>query len=130
MSDLISRSALIEAMEKKYEVAEKKGLYAVGLDCGFIITEQIIKEQPTVEAKPVTGTNVGCKWIPCSERLPEDEETKLVTLSDGKVEGAFWNERNWWCMGDSINLETRTEDVIAWMPLPAPYNAERGGKNE
>lgn len=70
------------------------------------------------------------EWIPCSERLPEDEKTKLVTLSDGKVEGAFWNERNWWCMGDSINLETRTEDVIAWMPLPAPYNAERGGKNE
>lgn len=60
MSDLISRSALIEAMEKKYEVAEKKGLYAVGLDCGFIITEQIIKEQPTVEAKPVVHCRECC----------------------------------------------------------------------
>lgn len=51
--DLISRKALIEAMEKKYEVAEKTGLYAVGLDCGFIITERIINEQPPVEAVPV-----------------------------------------------------------------------------
>lgn len=80
----------------------------------------------TIDAQPKVG-----EWIPCSERLPEDEKTKLVTLSDGKVEGAFWNERNWWCMGDSINLETRTEDVVAWMELPAPYNADmRGGKNE
>ena len=63
MSDLISRSALIEAMEKKYEVAEKKGLYAVGLDCGFIITEQIIKEQPTVDAVPVVrGEWVGIEY--------------------------------------------------------------------
>lgn len=53
MSDLISRSALIKAMEKKYEVAYKTGLNAVGLDCGFIVTEKIIQEQPTVEAKSV-----------------------------------------------------------------------------
>lgn len=75
--------------------------------------EKIIVNQPKVG-----------EWIPCSERLPEDEETKIVTLSDGKVEGAFWNERNWWCMDDSINLEVRTEDVIAWMPLPPAYKGE------
>lgn len=59
MSDLISRSALSKAMENKYDVAEKKGLYAVGLDCEFIITEQIINEQPIVEAVPV----VHGEWI-------------------------------------------------------------------
>lgn len=79
-----------------------------------------------IEKMPKVG-----EWIPCSERLPEDETTKIVTLSNGNVEGAFWNERNWWCMGDSINLETRTEDVIAWMPLPTPYKEDmRGGKND
>ena len=62
MSDLISRSALIKAMEKKYEVAEKRGLYAVGLDCGFIVTEGIINEQPTVEAVPV----VHGEWMEAS----------------------------------------------------------------
>ena len=100
MSDLISRSALIEEMK------------TWGGDVESLV--EYINNMPTVEAKPV-------EWIPCSERLPEDETTKIATLSNGKVEGAFWNERNWWCMGDSINLETRTEDVIAWMPLHAPY---------
>ena len=47
MDDLISRSALIKVMEKKYEVAEKKAFYSVGLSEGFIVTEEIIKEQPT-----------------------------------------------------------------------------------
>lgn len=59
MSDLISRSALIKAMEKKYEIAEKKAFYSVGLSEGFIITEEIINEQPTVEAVPV----VRGEWI-------------------------------------------------------------------
>lgn len=52
-SDLISRKALLEALEKKYDVAEKTGLNAVGLDCGFIITDKIIREQSTVDAAPV-----------------------------------------------------------------------------
>lgn len=68
MNDLISRSALIKAMENKYDVAEKKGLYAVGLDCGFIITEQIINEQPEVEAKPVIhGEWIVHEWAEESE---------------------------------------------------------------
>lgn len=53
IGDLISRSALIKAMENKYEVADKTGLNAVGLNCGFIITEKIIDEQPSVDAVPV-----------------------------------------------------------------------------
>lgn len=47
MDDLIRRSTLIKSMENKYQVADKTGLNAVGLDCGFIITERIINEQPT-----------------------------------------------------------------------------------
>lgn len=50
MSDLISRSALIKAMEKKYDVAKEKAFYNVGLSEGFIVCEELIKEQPTVDA--------------------------------------------------------------------------------
>ena len=46
MGDLISRSALVKAMEKKYEVAKEKAFYSVGLSEGFIVCEEIIKEQP------------------------------------------------------------------------------------
>lgn len=47
MSDLISREALIKAMEKKYDVAKETGMYPLGLTEAFIITEKIIQEQPT-----------------------------------------------------------------------------------
>lgn len=57
MGDLISRKALLEAMEKKFDIAiEKKfdnamdkAFYTVGLSEGFIIVEEIINEQPTIE---------------------------------------------------------------------------------
>jgi hypothetical protein len=47
MSDLISRKALIKAMEKKYDIANETGMYPTGLSEAFIITEKIIREQPT-----------------------------------------------------------------------------------
>lgn len=72
---------------------------------------RLIEEQPK-----------GGEWIPCSERLPEDTKTKIITLSDGSVEGGYYSEENWWCVGDSINLEVvKTENVIAWMLLPPAY---------
>ena len=47
MSDLISRKALIQEMEKKYDVAKETGMYPTGLEEAFIITEGIIQKQPT-----------------------------------------------------------------------------------
>lgn len=48
MSDLISREKLIEAMENKYVVAKEECLYDKDLSYGFLVTEKIIKEQPTI----------------------------------------------------------------------------------
>ena len=61
------------------------------------------------------------EWIPCSDCLPDDHGTRLVTLSNGTVEGAYYSNDNWWCMSDNTELEVRTNEVIAWMPLPEPY---------
>ena len=72
----------------------------------------------------VPDTNVG-EWIPCSERLPEDSKTKLVTLSNGLVEGGYYSNDAWWCIGDYINLETLTDEVVTWMPLPEPYKEDK-----
>ena len=68
------------------------------------------------------------QWIPCSERLPEDTKTKIITLSDGSVDAGYYSEENWWCVGDSINLEVvKTENVIAWMSLPPAYKEGEQG---
>lgn len=54
------------------------------------------------------------RWIPVSERLPEDDNVVLVTFADGQ-------------RGMSIYLRDLDKfisglTVVAWMPLPEPYN--------
>lgn len=56
------------------------------------------------------GLSVGW-WIPVSERLPEESGYYLTTTMYHEVYCDYWEE-------DCFN---RTEAVIAWMPLPAPY---------
>ena len=76
--------------------------------------DQIVDAQPTIDAEP--------HWIPCSERLPKDDRSKVVTLANGNTEVGYYSNGDWWCVGDSFRLENQT--VIAWMPLPKPYEVE------
>ena len=63
------------------------------------------------------------KWIPCSERLPEENTNVIACFSNGTVtELAFYN-------GEFHGLFSYTTKVIvAWMPLPKPY--KKGDNND
>ena len=92
---------------------------------------RIINEAPTIEVP---------KWIPCSERLPEDSGDYLVRPSDNALDDYSEFEEimimpydadceafGWWTSYfDPISLgfvdsEFTDFEVIAWMPLPKPY---------
>lgn len=72
-----------------------------------------IKSIPAVEPKQ--------EWIPCSERLPNEDGTYLVTDEwVGKtgtkyieIEGIDFEHGRWNCLD--------YEKVTAWMPLPKPW---------
>lgn len=66
------------------------------------------------------------KWVPCSERLPQDRREVLVT--------AYWHETYqvmmasyfgnglWWCVPFNNSGEHMQKlKPKAWMPLPKPY---------
>ena len=84
------------------------------------------------------------KWIPVSERLPKKRGEYLVTqkavfsdyvyrsiasyslnLYDVDEYNFLDKKRPGWYDCDSEGSYYELDDVIAWMPLPEPYKAER-----
>ena len=63
------------------------------------------------------------KWIPVSERLPEEGVDVNVTLKDFSVTRAgFYSEGDWWLITEHGTLENYPiQYVVAWNPLPKPY---------
>ena len=67
------------------------------------------------------------KWIPVRERLPENSGNYLITYCyGGKIETqeavyVVGEEDKWF---DTTDIEI-TLAVIAWMPLPKPYKADK-----
>ena len=64
------------------------------------------------------------KWIPCSERLPDNDEMMLVSCRTKKgvssVNRAYYLNGFWHGSGSMSG-------VTAWMPLPTPYEEETNG---
>lgn len=73
------------------------------------------------------------QWIPCSERLPEDDVYVLLTvriMDDSYNHVPFiltgcisWNQQCWWCAHDD-DCKDANIDVMAWMPLPEPWRGD------
>lgn len=72
------------------------------------------------------------RWIPCSERLPEEEKNKYWICTDTEYQcscrwtndNPFWNGKtsDWhWSIFDIPQYSK----VVAWMPLPKPWRGEK-----
>ena len=70
------------------------------------------------------------RWIPVSERLPEDHKDVLIYLSSDEICIGCYNSHrlpfsnNVIGWGASYAHNWCSNDVIAWMPLPKPYNPQ------
>ena len=96
-----------------------------------------LKHTPTEEdiqayidaAPPVNLTKTG--WIPVSERVPEDSGEYLVTVIDEDVETYKHTGIAWYAHPKDYDVKEGDwrelmidEKVIAWMPLPKPYEPQ------
>ena len=77
------------------------------------------------------------KWIPCTERLPEEDGQYLITVKYKHVNDSYedvyaehgeWYDGRWdmFCFGHCGEVE----DIIAWMPLPEPYKKGTPASND
>ena len=84
------------------------------------------------------------KWIPVTERLPERNGRYLVTRGLNAC-GDLWNRtyiinysdlmgikshRIWWDGNVGKSDFKRFDDVIAWMPLPKPYEGSEEDEDD
>lgn len=89
------------------------------------ITRTDVEDAPTIEPEP--------KWIPCSERLPEDEYV-LISKKPSKISGSKWcvtiairaadprsKKVQWRDIGFGVIPDDK---ILAWMPLPESYREE------
>lgn len=81
------------------------------------------------------------RWIPCSERLPEEYGEYLITWETSKAPTRFigfaegeetgvWDDQHdrfvfSWLPEDYIIERYPDWRVIAWLPLPEPYKGEQ-----
>ncbi len=67
------------------------------------------------------------RWIPCSERLPEENGQYLITVKYEHVDDYedIYSEHGEWVDGKwdmfLFGHCGKVENIIAWMPLPSPY---------
>jgi len=117
-SDAVSRQAALEKVRtmQAYKLFED----IILVDKAEVQTELMML--PSLPTEP--------QWIPVSERVPEDMQFVLLTvrrLKNGYNHEPFisvgyigWNHQHWWCAHDG-DCEISKVEVIAWMPIPSPY---------
>ena len=119
MDNLISRQAAIDAVNQyNFDFPQYMKRFVTELrDAMKADLKHDIEALPSAQPEP--------KWIPVSERLPETNDVYLVAIN------------SWGCPQRAIDgfmsqttrkWEVYGNKVIAWMPLPEPYKAERSGK--
>lgn len=130
MSDLISRQATIDALDAEITVTGRANAEAVR---GYVnLIANRIKRLPSAQSEQ--------RWIPVSERLPEERQRCLVTYGGDLVGIAvFTNDLYRFDRDDFIGKKGVSgfvyydgeygcyfdfEEVTAWTQLPEPYREE------
>lgn len=127
MDDLISRQAAIDKADSLYRDTKNDECYMItGYNHAISDIRAILKSLPSAQPEQ--------QWIPCSERLPE-EDYVLISKKPSKISGDKWcvaiairmtdprsGKVNWRDTGFGV---IQDDKVLAWMPLPEPYKGEQ-----
>ena len=113
------KEAIIRRLETMYKEAEDNGdkealFYAIeAFQENESLAKSVIEASELLKKKRKRG-----KWIPCTERLPEESLNSVIGWDRYRKRAVFVQYINghWGNMGSNESF-----DIVAWMPLPEPY---------
>ena len=123
--DNISRQAAIDAINHICPVDTE-------YDCTLldrVDVRCVLSDLPPAQPEP--------QWIPCSERLPEEDQYNLVTMqhANGEIDVViarlvkpYSKKVPWEWESDDAEWTWSFGNGFAWMPLPEPWRGEEHGE--
>lgn len=136
----VFKKMIKELRELKIKITrESRTASRAGTDCIFdksdILDERAagVADALKVVRKVLREYNNG--WIPCSECLPDEGRFYFVTIEMWNkaygTEYCLFENGKWYLVADGASDENttwkeETESVIAWQPLPQPYEPKEG----
>ena len=117
MDDLISRSKAIRWVKAE---CNPYGQPTLDYESGIKVIEHL-ERMPSVQPEQ--------RWIPVTERLPENDDEVLLTVEfkkhrfvySGSYSKDVDGDPHWYSLWDEFRVGREREKIIAWMPLPKPY---------
>ena len=64
------------------------------------------------------------RWIPVTERLPEENGRYIICYEDATTFLDYFNGKWFFTLGKHAMACEETGTIIAWRPLPEPYTEE------
>lgn len=111
---MIDEKKLIERLQRCVDTSDNSNFTN-----GLLSAIDIVNQQPKIGG-----------WIPCSEKYPEwGTKSYLVCLKNGGIFMAICSYVGEFKEISSLGIRDFSEDnpVIAWKPLPEPYEVEENG---
>lgn len=114
--DCISRKEVLDYLDKMPSELTSDGRR--------MVRRRTLEEYISDTLPPVTPQQT--RWIPCSERMPEDNIHVLCQFTLSGMGECYLAHGVFHVVG---GLVMTCNEVIAWMPLPEPYKVESEDEN-
>lgn len=112
-----------EYWDEEIKTCRRSEVPKITLPEHIILDDLVSDEFKVVRAIDLPEPKIENRWIPVTERLPE-EHTRVLVCDRTTVYMANLNDGWWYFSPAEIGMIVKQSDITAWMPLPEPWKGD------